>query len=169
MTALDTVVPATADPVPIDFEPWYGTERPRVVGAMYVRCRDRELASEIADEAFVRALVRWPDVAAMQSPGGWVHKVAVNILRRIMRRRAMEARYLQIHCAVDSCFNEGQDVWDAVRLLAPRQRTAVVLRFVTDLPEADIATAMGVTRGTVSSTLAVARARLAFLLSEKAG
>ena len=46
------------------------------------------------------------------------------------------------------------------------QRTAIVLRFVADLPEADIALAMGVRRGTVSSTLALARRRLSELLQD---
>ena len=42
-----------------------------------------------------------------------------------------------------------------------RQRTAVVLRYVADMTESDIAEAMGITRGTVSSTLADARRRMA--------
>jgi DNA-directed RNA polymerase specialized sigma24 family protein len=49
------------------------------------------------------------------------------------------------------------EAWDLVRDLAPRQRTAVVLRYVADLTEADIAVVMGVSRGTVSSTLIDAR------------
>jgi RNA polymerase sigma-70 factor (ECF subfamily) len=55
-------------------------------------------------------------------------------------------------------------VWDAVRGLPDRQRLAVVLRYIADLTEADIALVMGVTRGTVASSLATARARLNGLL-----
>jgi DNA-directed RNA polymerase specialized sigma24 family protein len=51
-------------------------------------------------------------------------------------------------------------------MLPDRQRKAIVLRFVADLAEADIAVAMGATRGTVASTLAAARRRLAELLRE---
>jgi DNA-directed RNA polymerase specialized sigma24 family protein len=57
-------------------------------------------------------------------------------------------------------------VWDVVRALPDRQRMAVVLRYVADLAEDDIAVAMGVTRGTVASTLAAARRSLAALLAE---
>lgn len=46
------------------------------------------------------------------------------------------------------------EVWDLVKRLSDRQRLAIVLRYVADLPEADIAAAMGITRSTVSSTLA---------------
>jgi RNA polymerase sigma-70 factor (ECF subfamily) len=56
------------------------------------------------------------------------------------------------------------EAWELVRALPRRQRTAIVLRYAADLPEADIAIAMGVTRGTVSSTLADARRALARML-----
>ena len=56
------------------------------------------------------------------------------------------------------------EVWDLVRSLPQRQRTAVVLRYVGDLREEDVAAVMGVTRGTVAATLARARRSLANLL-----
>jgi RNA polymerase sigma-70 factor (ECF subfamily) len=54
-----------------------------------------------------------------------------------------------------------------VAKLPDRQRTAVVLRYVADLPEADIAAAMKVSRGTVASTLSDARKALARHLSDE--
>ena len=48
-----------------------------------------------------------------------------------------------------------------MRSLPDRQRMAVVLRYLADLTEPDIATIMGVSRGTVASTLADARRSLA--------
>src|SRR5262249_19556386 len=45
---------------------------------------------------------------------------------------------------------------DRIRELPERQRVAVVLRFVADLTEPDIAQIMGVRRGTVSATLRAA-------------
>ena len=56
------------------------------------------------------------------------------------------------------------EVWVAVRLLPTRQRVAIVLRYVADLGEDEIAATMGVTRGTVASTLADARHALALVL-----
>lgn len=58
------------------------------------------------------------------------------------------------------------EAWDAVRRLPQRQRTAVVLRYVADLPEAEIAAAMGIARSTVSSTLTHAHRALAIALSD---
>ena len=59
------------------------------------------------------------------------------------------------------------DVWTAVKRLPDRQRLAVVLRYVADLPEADVAMVMGVARGTVSAALVAARARLQTLLVDE--
>ncbi len=52
-------------------------------------------------------------------------------------------------------------VWRAVATLSPRARTAVALRYVADLTEAQVADAMNVTRGTVATTLSRARRELA--------
>ena len=49
--------------------------------------------------------------------------------------------------------------------LPPRTRTAVALRYVADLTEAQVAEAMNVSRGTVASTLSSARQRLAAVLA----
>jgi RNA polymerase sigma factor (sigma-70 family) len=134
---------------------------------MYSRCRDRDVANDVTDEAFVRALTHWHRVGTMQSPAGWVHAVAANTLRRLVRRQAMEARFVHSQYIAEGIWEDRCEVWDVVELLPPRQRAAVLLRFVTDLPEADIAAAMGVTRGTVSSTLASARCQLARLLTDE--
>jgi RNA polymerase sigma factor (sigma-70 family) len=44
-------------------------------------------------------------------------------------------------------------VRDAITTLPPRQRQAVVLRYLADLPLTDVAAAMGCALGTVKATL----------------
>jgi RNA polymerase sigma-70 factor (ECF subfamily) len=146
------------------FEEWYRREHPRVLGAMYVLGGDRDVARDATDEAFARALAHWPKVSSMRSPGAWVHRVALNVLHRTYRRRGMEARILERQYSPPAVSEDWPEVWQAVAALPPRQKTAIVLRFIADLPEADIAVAMGVGRGTVSSTLAAARQQLGSLL-----
>jgi RNA polymerase sigma-70 factor (ECF subfamily) len=131
-------------------------------------CRDRELACECADEAFARALMRWNRLSMRGSPDGWIYTVALNYLRRLRRRQAIEARLLAGARSEAPLDPEFAGVWSAVALLPRRQREAIVLRYVADLPEKDIAHAMRVSRGTVSSTLADARRQLATLLEEPA-
>src|SRR4051794_37791979 len=119
-------------------------------------------AEEAAQEAFVKAWLRWPRVAAMERPASWVYVVAVRQALRI-RRRA------QISPSAPA--EDDPDVSDAVvdrleqhrllvQTLTPRQRLVIVLRFHCDLRLEEIAEAAGISTGTVKSTLHAALARL---------
>ncbi len=149
-----------------DFEPWYAREHARLFASLLVLSGDRDLAADAADEALSRALQHWDRVCEMDSPEGWTYRVAVNVVRRVARRRALERRVLWRLASRQAMPTPGGEVWDLVRSLPTRQRTAVVLRYLADLPESEIATVMGVTRGTVASTLADARHSLAEILAE---
>jgi RNA polymerase sigma-70 factor, ECF subfamily len=145
-----------------DFEAWYFSEHRRVLGACLALAGEADVARDAADEAFTRALERWADVAAMDAPGAWVQVVALNQVRRLLRRRRLEHRLLLFGArpagAEVALPNPG--LWAAVRDLPSRQQTAVVLRYIGDLPEADIAAALGISRGNVARTLHDARSRL---------
>ena len=151
-----------------DFDGLYRGQHRRVVAVLVAVCGEPDLARDAADEAFARAYDRWDRVARMEAPAGWVYRVALNVLRRSLRRRALEMRLLHRQYLPAEDVVPHPEVWAAVRSLPVRQRTAIGLRFVADLAEADIAAVMGVSRGTVSSTLADARGRLAELLADEA-
>jgi RNA polymerase sigma-70 factor (ECF subfamily) len=150
----------------IEFEVFYLREHPRVLGVLSAVSGDRQAAIEATDEAFVRALERWKRVGTMASPAGWTYRTALNALRRVKRRREAERLLLRRVHASAIAPESDIELWEVVRSLPARQCEAVVLRYVADLPEAEIATAMGISRGTVASTLSDARARLATLLAE---
>jgi RNA polymerase sigma factor (sigma-70 family) len=164
------------DPSGRAFEDFYGDVQPRLLAALVAFSGDVDLAAEAVDEAFVRALVHWPRVGSMASPAGWVYRVAVNVARRQAQRRDRERA-----TAHRLASNEGLtapearpgglgiEVRELVGQLPDRQRLAVVLRYVGDLPEADIARVMGIRRSTVSATLGKARANLQRHLTEQSG
>jgi DNA-directed RNA polymerase specialized sigma24 family protein len=158
----------TVEVVPslVDFEEWYPKERPKLYASLLVFSGSRELASDAADEALARALQHWRRVRAMDSPEGWTYRVAINIVRRTTQRRRFEARLLPRLVTNAVAPAPPGEVWDLVRSLPDRQRMAVVLRYLADLTEPDIGTIMGVSRGTVASTLADARHSLSDLLVE---
>jgi RNA polymerase sigma factor (sigma-70 family) len=150
------------------FEAWYRAVHPRLVAAILLSTGRMDDAADVADETMVRALERWNHVRTMASPDGWAFQVAFNLVRRRGRRRALEQTVLRRSAAGRSTTIDGPagEAWDAVRHLTPRQRQVLVLRYVGDLPEAQIADSLGISRGTVSSTLADAKGALRVALTD---
>jgi DNA-directed RNA polymerase specialized sigma24 family protein len=147
-----------------DFEAWYLGSHARLVASLLLVTGDIELTRDAVDEACARAFAKWRQVQGMESPTGWTFRVALNVVRRRQRRASMERRLLARRPAPPDVPPPGGEAWDVVRLLPPRMRTVVVLRYVADLTQVEIADVMGVTRSTVSSALADAHARLAELI-----
>jgi RNA polymerase sigma-70 factor (ECF subfamily) len=158
-----------------EFDAWYVREHPRVVAALAAITGRPELAADAADEAFVRACERWGRVGRMASPGGWVHTTALNVARRQLRRTEHERRVvaritISPGDASPSAPEPAPDgwspeMWTALLALPPRERQAVAWRYVAGLPVAEVAAAMGVAVGTVTSALHAARGRLAVALA----
>jgi RNA polymerase sigma-70 factor (ECF subfamily) len=150
------------------FDAWYSREAPRVLASVTLAVGDRWLAEDATAEAFARALERWSTVRDARSPAAWVFTVALNQVRSIARRREVERRFLRrsrpdvVHPAVEP----DVALWRAVAGLPPRMRTVVALRYVADLPQAEIAEVLGVAPGTVASTQHDAPAKLAARLAE---
>jgi len=149
-----------------DFAAWYAVSFPRVRAAVSLAVGDPWLGEEATAEAYARALARWSSVRDARRPEAWVYTVALNHVRSRLRRARLERRYLARQRAGYHPPPPEPDtaLWAAVAQLAPRARTAVALRYVADLSEAEVAEAMGISRGTVAATLHKARARLADLL-----
>lgn len=139
------------DSVPEGLSAFCEREYPRLVGTLTLYCGDVHLAEELAQEALARACGRWNRVQTMAAPGAWVHRVAINAANSHWRR-ARAARRARDHLAGDAPrSHEDPDVAgnlalrEAVRGLPERQRTALILRYFTDLPPAEAAVAMNTT------------------------
>jgi DNA-directed RNA polymerase specialized sigma24 family protein len=142
------------------FEAWYARVHPRLVSTVVAVTGDADVAVDAVDEALVRALERWPRVREMTSPDAWTLTVALNVARRRFRRRSMERSIAATGAGPRVLPGPAGELWQVVAGLPLRQRTAVALRHVGGLTEAEIAVVMGVRRGTVSATLRAAYARL---------
>jgi len=155
-----------------DFDDWYVVTRSSIAPALGVWCGGDDVASDALDEAFVRAVERWEHVRSLASPTGWVWRTAVNVARRRGRRRGIEQR-LWLHRSADGGVGKGVavdadlDLRAALRRLTGRQRTAIVLFYLADLPVKEVGEIMGTAPGTVAATLHQARGRLGELLSEQ--
>jgi RNA polymerase sigma-70 factor, ECF subfamily len=153
-----------------DFDAVFRDSLPGVVHTVWLIVGDEEVARELAHDAFVAALQRWPKVRRLDNPGAWVRRVAVN---RAIDDRRRGARWRLVGRApaaqppsLDRSVDEPVDVHRALLRLPPAQRAAVVLHYLHDLPVAEVAATLGVTPGTVKTHLHRARASLAPLLGE---
>lgn len=148
-----------------DLEEFCRRARTRLVGALSLYLGDAGVAEELANEALLRAVDRWPEVRAMASPEGWVHVVAFNLARSRFRRIAAERR---AHDRLDRARTsvpdhdpaEAMEVRAALMRLPLRQREAIVCRYYLDLSAADTAAAMRCSPGTVKVHLRTALAAL---------
>lgn len=152
------------------FEDWYGAQHARVLVAVTVLSGDLDTARDVTAEAFARALGHWDRIQTMANPTGWTYTVALNLLRRRRRRSLLHSAFLSGSTPIPNSelgFDAVRlDVMRAVQRLPARARTAVVLRYVADLTEAEVAEIMGVAPGTVAATLSNARRKLAVLLAD---
>jgi RNA polymerase sigma-70 factor (ECF subfamily) len=131
------------------------------------RLGDRDWAEEVAQETFVRAL-RQP---ALTNERAWLFAVATNLVRdearRDIRRRrrltllAAEAREME-QVEPESPLERAQEMAlarRAVDALAERDRLALLMR-EEGLNYEEIAEALGLSLGSIGTTLARARKRL---------
>jgi len=132
---------------------------------------DVAAAEEVVQEAFLRTFSGWWRLRQPDRADRYLRTTVVNLARSRVRRRAVEGsgnrtvwagELVRAHSEWDvERTGDVMAILDALRVLPPRQRQAVVLRYYADLPEAEVATALGCSVGTVKSQLFKARATLA--------
>jgi RNA polymerase sigma factor (sigma-70 family) len=108
----------------------------------------REEAEDVAAETLARAQLMWTRLAAQPEP--WVVTVASRLALDRWRRlsRSQPVRGVGAGTA-DAASGERIDLVRALQRLSRRQRDVVVLRYLADRPETEVATALGCSLGTV--------------------
>ena len=115
-------------------------------------------AEDIVQDAFAKLLDRLSRIAV---PEAWLWVTVINACRNERRRLGTARRYAaRIATGPIGIDEPVHELVASLRRLPHRQRAVVVLRFYLDLPEAEIATVLGVRLGTVKSSLHRALARL---------
>jgi RNA polymerase sigma factor (sigma-70 family) len=105
-------------------------------------------AEDCFQETFIAALRAYPRLRPDSNPRAWVLTIAQRKALDAHRRRARRALPVADPAAVDDRTQDAPPahdsaLWEAVRELPARQRAAVVLRYLADLPHRDIAEAIG--------------------------
>lgn len=153
--------------MPDDFEEFYQGCYGRVVALAAAVTGDRQQAEDIAQEAFARALARWPKIAGYDLPEAWVRRVALRLTadagrrtRRAIRAHARLAASVRREPHDDPLALPATAMGAALMRLPLRQRQVLVLYYLADLPVDVISRECEIPAGTVRTRLAAGRRRL---------
>jgi RNA polymerase sigma-70 factor (sigma-E family) len=129
--------------------------------------RDLQTAEEVVQDAFEAMHKAWRRLRDSEKALSYLKQTVVNRSRSVLRHR----KVVDLHSPKPAPDEpsaehavlrllERSAVVSALRALPERQREAIVLRYYADLSEADIARAMGISKGAVKSHTARAMAAL---------
>ncbi len=136
----------------------------------------RASAEDAVHDAFCGLFRQWNRIGGPDKALPYVRSAVMNRCRSELRRRArLERRADQHHRPLDAdspeqaaiLGEEHREVLAALVRLPARQREVLILRYFLDLAEPQIATAMGISQGTVKSTTSRALSALARQLEER--
>jgi RNA polymerase sigma-70 factor (sigma-E family) len=119
---------------------------------------DAAIAEDVVQDAFVAMHGAWPRLRDRARALGYLRQSVVNRSRSLLRQHSAAARHAPGPPSdAPGARHTGTAVLERSAVVAvlgglpPRQREALVLRYYADFSEADIAKAMGVSRGAVKS------------------
>ncbi len=137
---------------------FYSAHYRSLVGVATLLVGDFATAEDVVQESFVAMHQHWRRLRDRDRALAYLRRSVVNRSTSVLRRRAVAARKVprpmpDMPSAEHGAFAllERTSVIEALRGLPQRQLQAVVLRYYGDLSEAQIATIMGISAGSVKS------------------
>ena len=134
----------------------------RVLNYVRLRVDDEALAQDLTARTFERALTHIDSVRDLDAFGGWLFRIARNVVAGYYRRRVPEIplEWAADQAAPDPSPESGaehaeelQTLRRVLTSLSEREREIIRLRFVAELPHREIAQAMGLRPGHVAVIL----------------
>ncbi len=152
-----------------NFDRFYLREFPAMVALACAVSGSRLAAEDLAQEALTRAYRSWSKIGEYDKPGAWLRRVTINLSLSARRRLASETR-ARLRLGPEPLLSEApelhDEVWEAMRKLPGKQRAAVALHYLEDLPVASVADAIGCAESTAKVHLHRGRTALARVLEE---
>jgi RNA polymerase sigma-70 factor (sigma-E family) len=152
-----------------EFESFAAGHADGLLRAAYLMVGERVEAEDIVQECLLVVARKWPRVRNMDHPGAYARTVMLSLVidgGAKRSRRTMELVAIETDAArgdgdaTVASIDSRTDLIRALAELTARQRAVLVLRYFADLPEAQIATALGCSVGTVKSSASRALERL---------
>lgn len=142
-------------------------ERRGLMALAYALTGSRETAEDIVQEALLAASRNWDRVGSMDSPLGWVRRVVANRSTSATRRRIAASRGLArlalrqgSPAAQEEMPSDSAHVWALIRRLPRRQAQVITLRALYSLSLQEIGAELGISKESVQTHLARARAEV---------
>lgn len=117
-------------------------------------CGDEHRADDLVQETITKVFVKWPKIRQVEHMDKYVYAIMVRTHIDDTRRGWFRVRLVDSppdHATADRPYEESAVVHAALSELPARQRAAVVLRFLYDLPVNEVADMLGCSVGTVKS------------------
>lgn len=153
--------PSTAEgrAVTPDLDALYREHRLSLARIALLLVDDPATAEDVVHDAFMALQQNAHRLREPAAAIGYLRTTVVNSSRSLLRKRQTVRRHLSLardeHAAPADreliVAAEHQQVLDAVRQLPQRQQEVLVLRYWSNLSEAEIAEALGISRGSVKS------------------
>jgi RNA polymerase sigma-70 factor (sigma-E family) len=146
-----------------EFDAFVRARTPALLRTAYLLTGDQHLAEDLVQDALIRTHRAWSRVHE-GNPDAYTRKVMYHLQISSWRR----GRYAEVVSGElpergrsdEAGHADRLALRAALRLLTPKQRAVIVLRFFDDLTEAAAAEMLGVSTGTVKSQTAKALAKL---------
>ncbi|HEY9373833.1 SigE family RNA polymerase sigma factor [Streptomyces sp.] len=158
----------------LDFEEYVRTRQEALLRSARRLVPDPVDAQDLLQTALVRTYGRWDGIADKSLADAYLRRVMINTRTEWWRARKLEevpTEQLPDHASIDDATEQHADralLMDILKVLAPKQRSVVVLRHWEQMSTEETAAALGMSTGTVKSTLHRALARLRQELESRA-
>lgn len=179
-TAIEPMTAATAEEMAAqEFARIVESHRPQIFRFLLSSLRDVDLAETLTQECFLKAHRNWSHFRGESSAMTWLMRIAINLQKDYWRNRRIQFWRQTRSNAVDvdeasEWLPNGErnaeqqmlakeqvaQVWQAVKGLSERQRTVFLLRYVEERELSEIASATGLSEGTVKAHLSRALGRV---------
>ncbi|MGZ8598437.1 MAG: RNA polymerase sigma factor [Actinomycetota bacterium] len=130
-------------------EDLYVRHAPEAVRLAFLLTSDGALAEDITQDAFIRVAGRFRHLRSPGAFDAYLRRTVVNLCMSHHRRRRLERTYLERErtrpgrAAEQPDLESRDELRRAMQSLPMRQRAAVALRYYADLPEQQVAEALG--------------------------
>jgi RNA polymerase sigma-70 factor (sigma-E family) len=155
------------------FDQFVGARERPLLGFALLLTADLHAAEDLLQVGLTRLYLHWRKIRPDHAEA-WVRRVMVNAnisrWRRLKGRERLgdDAEERPDDVDPEAAVDQRDELRRALAALGPRQRTAVVLRYYTDLTEQEAAAVMGCSVGTVKSQTARGLVRLRAHLAKTA-